>query len=85
MLTKEQQINILEEHHKACVVFWKREKHLDLFANTMALLDLVRCSHNPFTPKGERFDADVRRHVVDSRLQEFCELIKAELETSIKN
>lgn len=84
MLTKEQQAVILEEHHKQCLAFWKREKHSDVFASAMALVDIVRTKHNPVVPKGEVLNAEVRKEVVEKHLQEFCEIIRTELVTSIE-
>ena len=84
MLTKEQQSFILEEHYQQCVAFWKREKHSEVSANAMALIDIVRTKRNPFVPKGEPLDLEVRKTIVEKHLQEFCESIKTELETSIK-
>lgn len=81
MLTKEQQSAILEEHYNQCFAFWKREKHSDLYASAMALIDIVRTKHNPIVPKGEILDTEVRRTIVEKHLQEFCEVIKTELET----
>ena len=84
MLTKEQQSIILEEHYNQSQAFWKREKHSDLFAGAMALVDIVRTKHNPVVPNGEVLDAEVRKEVVEKHLQEFCEIIRTELETSIE-
>ena len=84
MYTKAQQHVILEEHYQQCLAFWKREKHSDLYASAMALIDIVRTKHNPIVPKGEILDTEVRRTIVEKHLQEFCEVIKTELETSIE-
>lgn len=81
MYTKAQQQVILEEHYQRCLAFWKREKHFDLYASAMALIDIVRTKHNPIVPKGEILDTEVRRTIVEKHLQEFCEVIKTELET----
>ena len=83
MYTKAQQHVILEEHYQQCLAFWKREKHSDLYASAMALIDIVRTKHNPLVPKGEVLDAEVRKVIVEKHLQEFCKIIKTELETSL--
>lgn len=84
MLTKEQQSAILEEHYNQCFAFWKRERRSDLYASAMSLMDIVHTRHNPLIPKGEVLDPEVRKTVVEKYLQEFCEVIKNALDTSIK-
>lgn len=79
------QIEVLEEHYRQCIAFWKREKHSEITAQAMALNDIFRTRHNPFVPRGEVLDAEVRKTVVDNILQEFCETVKNELETILAN
>ncbi len=85
MMTQEQQAIILEEHYQQCFAFWRRAKHTDVSASAMALIDILRTKRNPFVPNGESIEAEVRRVIVNTHLNEFGELIKAELETSIKD
>ena len=81
---QENQMKMLEEHHNQCLDFWKREKHSDLSAKAMALIDILRTKHNPFVPRGEKLDVDVRRTTIEKYLQEFCDCVRNELENSIQ-
>lgn len=83
--SKEIQIEVLKEHYRQCLAFWKREKHSEITAQAMALNDILRTRHNPFVPRGEVLDAEVRKTVVDNILQEFCETVRNELETTSAN
>lgn len=83
--SKEIQIEVLEEHYRQCLAFWKREKHSEITAQAMALNDILRTRYNPFVPRGEVLDAEVHKTVVDNILQEFCETVKNELETILAN
>lgn len=81
--SKEKQIEMLEEHYRQCLAFWKREKLHGIAAQAMALNDIVRTRHNPFVPQGERLDDEARRKVVEKILQEFCDSVRTKLETLI--
>lgn len=81
MLTKEQQLAILEEHYQQCFDFWKREKYNHLPASAMALIDIVQTKRNPFMPMGEFLDVEVRRTIVEKLLQKFCEDVRMRLRT----
>lgn len=83
-IVQENQMKMLEEHHKQCLDFWKREKHSELSAMAMALIDIIHTKHNPFVPRGERLDADVRKTTIEKYLQEFCDCVRTELENSIQ-
>lgn len=76
------QKEVLELHFEQCFKFWKSECTY-IFANSRALIDLVRTNHNPFKPKGEKLDADVRREVLEKYLQEYCVAMRRELEKYI--
>ena len=83
-MTQEVQTMLLEEHYSQCLAFWKREKHSELSAKAMALLDILHTKHNPFKPKGELLDVEIRRTVMAKLLQEFCDSVRKELGTSIQ-
>lgn len=63
MKTYEETMKICEEFYPNCIKFWEQQRHS--FPESMALTDISRLQHDPYSPTGAKLD---RKAVID-----FCE------------
>ena len=84
-MKRETQKEVLKLHFEQCYNFYQREGYSDVCSYANSLIDIVRTNYNPFAPRGEKFNADVRREIVEILLDEFCDVVRKELEKNINN
>lgn len=65
MMTKEEQVKILDTHYQGCLEFWKRQGEDEITAMGYALNDISRVRHDPYSPHREPMDVGIVREVAE--------------------